>query len=114
VDKLVRIIEEIKRWSINVDTTTVGFIASSWVHSVMEKLHGHPEDTRLFELVKDTLEALTPLGLQLNLWKAQNIYFSIRKNHFAVTRKKAETGDSFSANWVKAFSKLGHYLHVKI
>ncbi|MBI5665144.1 MAG: DUF3536 domain-containing protein [Nitrospirae bacterium] len=114
VDRLGRIIEEIKRWSINVDTTTVGFIASSWVHSVMEKLHENPEHIRLFELVKDTLEALTPLCLQLNLWKAQNIYFSIRKNHFAGMKKKAETGDSFAAGWVVAFSKLGHHLHVKI
>jgi len=114
VEKMGRIIEEIKRWSINVDTTTIGFIASSWVHAVMEKLNEQPEDIRLFEMLKDTLEALTPLGLQLNLWKAQNIYFSIRKRHFPMMKKKAETGDSFSADWVGAFSKLGHYLHVKI
>lgn len=114
VEKLCRIIEEIKRWSINVDTTTVGFIASSWVHTVMERLNEQPEEMRLFELVKDTLEALTPLCLQLNLWKAQNIYFSIRKNHFTGMKKKAETGDGFSADWVEAFSKLGHCLHVKI
>jgi alpha-amylase/alpha-mannosidase (GH57 family) len=114
VEKLGRIIEEIKRWSINVDATTVGFIASAWVISVMENLHEHPEEIRLFRLVKDTLEALTPLGLQLNLWKAQNLYFSIRKNHFTGMKKKAETGDTFSAHWVEAFSKLGNYLHVKI
>ncbi len=114
VEKLRRVIEEIQRWSINVDTTTVGFIASTWAHSVMEKLDEQPEDIRLFELVKDTLEALTPLSLQLNLWKAQNIYFSIRKKHFTGMKKKAEAGDHFSANWVEAFSKLGYYLHVKI
>ncbi|MBI4682602.1 MAG: DUF3536 domain-containing protein [Nitrospirae bacterium] len=42
VEKLRRLIEEIKRWSINVDSTTVGFIASSWVHSVMKKLIAQP------------------------------------------------------------------------
>jgi hypothetical protein len=114
VEKLRRLIEVIKRWSINVDTTTIGYIASSWVHSVMEKINDQPEHIRLFELVKDTLDALTPLCLQLNLWKAQNIYFSIRKNYFAEMKKKAETGDSFSADWVEVFSKLGYYLHVKI
>ncbi|RJR21674.1 MAG: DUF3536 domain-containing protein [Nitrospiraceae bacterium] len=114
VEKLRRIIEEIKRWSINVDATTIGFIASTWTHSVMEKLSEQPEELRLFELVQETLEALAPLCLQLNLWKAQNIFFSIRKKHFAGMKKKAETGDSFSAEWVDAFSKLGYYLHVKI
>lgn len=114
VEKLRRVIEEIKRWSINVDTTTIGFIASSWVHSIMERLDEQPEDIRLFELVKDTLEALVPLTLQLNLWKAQNIYFSIRKKHFARIKKEAEAGDGFSANWIEAFSRLGYYLHVKI
>jgi alpha-amylase/alpha-mannosidase (GH57 family) len=114
VEKLGRLIEEIKRWSINVDTTTIGFIAGSWVHSIMERLNERPEEIRLFELVENTLEALTPLNLQLNLWKAQNIYFSIGKKHFAGMKKKAGSGDTFSLGWVAAFSKLGYYLHVKI
>lgn len=114
VEKLRRLIEEIKRWSINVDSTTVGFIASSWVHSVMKKLIAQPNEIRLLEMVKDTLEALTPLHLSLNLWEAQNIYFSIGKKLYDNMKMKAEEGDSFSAGWRDAFSNLGLYLHVKI
>jgi hypothetical protein len=114
VEKLRRLIEEIRRWSIKTDTTTIGFIASSWVHSVMEKLNGQPDNIQLMALLKDTLEALTPLHLPLNLWEAQNIYFSIQRKIHQRMKDEAEKGNSSSRQWMDSFSQLGYYLHIKI
>ena len=114
VERLRKLIDETKRWSIQLDTTTIGFIASSWVNSIMERLIEQPEEIRLFEKVDDTLEALTPLFLPLDLWKAQNIYLSIGRNYLEAMQEKASNKDSFAEKWVELFRKLGFYLHVKI
>ncbi len=114
VERLSRLIEETKKWSVNIDKTTIGFIASSWVHSVMERLNNQPENIYIFEIVEAALEALNQLSLPLNLWEAQNIYFSIGKNLFNKMKIDADNGDNHAKKWEEAFSKLGNHLHVKI
>ncbi|MBI5055616.1 MAG: DUF3536 domain-containing protein [Nitrospirae bacterium] len=114
IDELKKLMDEIKRWSIPLDTTTIGFVASSWITSVMERLSQQHEDVSLFEKIDTALELLKPLSLPLNLWKAQNIYFSIGRNHLDKMKEWAAKGDSLGRKWVEGFSKLGYYLHVKI
>jgi alpha-amylase/alpha-mannosidase (GH57 family) len=113
-EKLKKIMDETRRWSIKIDTTTIGFVASSWINSVMGKLNSHPEDVKLFEKIDETLELMKPFSLPLNLWNAQNIYFSIGKNIFSRMKEQARGGDAAAQKWVEGFTKLGYYLEVKI
>ncbi|GBD96530.1 MAG TPA: DUF3536 domain-containing protein [Nitrospirae bacterium] len=114
VEKLKRLIDEAGRWSVKVDSTTIGFKAGSWINSVMGKLLEQPEDMNLFEKTVDILEAIKPLSLSLNLWKAQNIYFSIGKSFYGTMKEKAEKGDDLAGKWVENFRKLGFHLQVKV
>ena len=114
IEKLKKLIDETKRWSIKIDSVTIGFIASSWVNSIMQSLKEHQEDVRLFEKIDTTLALLKPLSFPLNLWNAQNIYFSIARNTLTKMKETAQKGDDFAKHWVEGFSKLGYYLHVKV
>ncbi len=114
IEKLKRLIEETDRWSVKIDETTIGFKASTWVYSSMETLEKEPEDIKLVSLIEKTLQNLKSLNLSLNLWEAQNKYFSIGKELYDKMTKKAEEGDDDARNWVDDFSKLGSYLHVKV
>ena len=114
LEKLVRLIDEAKRWAIKIDVTTVGFVVSSWVSSIMEKLNEQPENVQLFETIDEIMGAIKPLSLSLDLWKAQNIYFSISRNFYNSMKEKAERGDTQAEHWVDDFLKLGEYLHIKI
>ncbi|MBI5408408.1 MAG: DUF3536 domain-containing protein [Nitrospirae bacterium] len=113
IEQLKKLLDETKRWSIKLDITTIGFVASLWLNSVMERLSEQYENIRLFERLDVTLELLKPLSLPLNLWKAQNIYFSIGKSHFSEMKEDASKGDTFARKWIEGFSKLGYYLQVK-
>jgi alpha-amylase/alpha-mannosidase (GH57 family) len=113
-EKLMKAIDEVKRWAIKIDTTTVGFIVSSWVESLMEQLNKEPENVQLFEKIYNVMEFIKPLSLSLDLWKAQNIYFSISKDFYQTMRTKAEKRDDNAKRWVENFIKLGNYLHVKV
>ena len=114
IEKLKRLIDETKRFSIRIDKTTLGFIASSWVNSLMEKLYQQPEDLQLFEKIDNVLGVLKPLSLPLDFWKAQNKYFLIGRNLYNKMEEKSANGDNFASKWVEVFNKLGHYLHVKV
>ena len=50
----------------------------------------------------------------LNLWQAQNIYFSIGKDLLNKMEDRVRNGDVSAKEWVNSFQRLGHYLHVKI
>jgi alpha-amylase/alpha-mannosidase (GH57 family) len=112
--KLKRLIDETQQWSITIDATTIGFKVSTWVHSVMERLHEQPEDIYLFEKITEAMEVMRPLSLSLNLWKTQNIYFTIGEGMYESMKEKAEKGDDQAAQWVDGYVKLGRYLQVKI
>ncbi|MFQ5861686.1 MAG: DUF3536 domain-containing protein [Candidatus Brocadiales bacterium] len=112
--KLESLINEAKRWSIEVDTTTIGFIACSRVNSLMEKLSRRPEDIALIEKVDNVLQLLTSLSIDLDLWKAQNIYFAIGKKFTSTMKERAKRGWYFPNQWLEAFYKLGRHLHVKV
>jgi alpha-amylase/alpha-mannosidase (GH57 family) len=114
VEKLRKLINEAEKWRIKIDTTTIGFVVSSWVNFIMKRLYQQPEDLQLFEKIDNTLEVLRPLSLSLDLWKAQNKYFSIGKNSYNTMKEKAENGDSLAKSWIESFFKLGNYLNVKV
>ncbi|MBI5740892.1 MAG: DUF3536 domain-containing protein [Nitrospirae bacterium] len=113
-ERLKKIMDETRRWYVKIDTTTIGYIASTWVNSVMERLSERPEDVGLFDTIDETFELIKPLSLSLNLWNAQNIYFSIGKNILSGMKVRAEGGDPAARKWVEGFTKLGYYLHVKV
>ena len=112
VEKLRKLINEAEKWRIKIDTTTIGFVVSSWVNFIMKRLYQQPEDLQLFEKIDNTLEVLRPLSLSLDLWKAQNKYFSIGKNSYNTMKEKAANGDSLAKSWIESFFKLGNYLNV--
>lgn len=114
VEKLKKLISESQKWPINIDKTTISFVASSWVGSIMEKVQKQPENIQLFEELDNTLELLKQLPITLDLWKAQNMYFSIGRKHCDRMREKAENGDNLAKNWVDDFLKLGDYLNVNL
>lgn len=114
LEKLQKLIDETERWTVKIDATTIGFVASSWVNSLMEKAQQQIEDIQIFEEIEKVLKILKPLSLSLDLWNAQNLYFSMGKTFYSNMQEKAAGGDASAKKWLEAFRKLGYYLHVKI
>jgi alpha-amylase/alpha-mannosidase (GH57 family) len=112
-EEIGRLVEEVKRWSLDLDRKSLGFVASQRVNSLMQGLDGTPEDTTLFETIEDVLRVLSAIPLELDLWKAQNIYFSIGTQRHDEMKKRADQGDSKAKTWLEHFTKLGEYLNVR-
>ncbi|UCH81036.1 MAG: DUF3536 domain-containing protein [Nitrospiraceae bacterium] len=112
--RLKRLIDETSRWSVRIDSTTMGFKVTTWINTSMERFSKKPDRAELPERIIDALEILKPLLLSLNLWKAQNMYFAVSQDFFRDMKEKADQGDESSKQWVGSFIKLGNYLNIKI
>jgi hypothetical protein len=108
------LIWEIKRWSFSRDKETICFAATNKIHSLMSALKENPEDVILMETIASFLENLSYLKFDLDLWRAQNICFELKKEFFEEKKVKSEQGDGRCQRWVSAFSLLADFLQVDV
>ncbi len=92
--------------------TTLGFVASKKINSLMEELSRTPEDLSLLERIETIFRILSALPLEIDLWKTQNVCFSISKQLNGGMRRSAERGDQTAKEWVEHFDNLQDYLCV--
>jgi alpha-amylase/alpha-mannosidase (GH57 family)/uncharacterized protein (UPF0216 family) len=112
-ETLEKLVEQSCRQHLQLDKTTFGFIAEERITKFVQEWAESPEDQFRLEGIIRLFMALEELGLDLNLWQAQNTYFSTGKSLMAVIAGKSE-GDEGAKRLSELFIKLGDYLKVKI
>jgi alpha-amylase/alpha-mannosidase (GH57 family) len=110
---LKTLVDAIDKWSFEVDKTIISFLATRSLTALMKQLDDSPEDLTLLETIDGALAVLERLPLTLDLWKAQNIHFSISKKFYGIKRDQAEGGDEDAGQWIERFDKLGTRLEVR-
>ncbi len=111
--KLQKIIGEVNRWSFQRDRITLGFVTSRKINQLMAMLLEKPEDLHLLQTIETLLSLVTPLFLDLDLWKAQNIYFQLCQKYYKEKQQKIDGEDDKTKKWLKLVERLGHFLDVK-
>jgi hypothetical protein len=106
------LVQEMKRWAFKRDQAGFGFVASKRLSQLMQKLEEHPEDIILMEKITVVFELLEQLNLDTDLWKAQNIYFSMARRIYPDILSQCEH-DELAQRWVAWFERLGDVLQVK-
>ncbi len=114
LNQLKRIVDNIKRWSIDLDRVTIGYVASKKFNRLMVRFSKSSENIALLESLETTLKILSSLPLQWDLWQAQNIYFSMSRKVRKKMQEKAAERDEMATKWLEHFHNLGNYLKVKI
>jgi len=113
ITRLKLLVEEMKRWSFKRDHANFAFLASERISALMKRFNDHPENIHLLEKIISILELLITLNLDLETWKAQNIYFSMGSKVYPDINSQAEK-DDLANRWVKLFEHLGDILQVNI
>jgi len=68
----------------------------------------------LFEKIERVMKMLRLLPVKLNIWKAQNTYFTIGKNLHNSMSEKAGKGNEFAERWLDIFHRVGYYIQVRV
>lgn len=114
VERLEQLIHEAKRWHLEIDKETIGFVAKDWLNAFMGKVQQHPEEVSSYEKAGKVLGLLTSLSVEPDLWRAQNIYFAIGKKLYSTMKEKADGGDDLARRWSEVFGQLGSRLRVSV
>jgi hypothetical protein len=113
-ERIGQLIEDARKWAIEVDRVLIGFFFSSWVSRQIEKLIQGPEDLPRLDRIRTILGLMGKLLETPNLWKAQNLYFSVKEDLYGTMRQRAEKGEEFAKNWAEGFRQLGNALRIKV
>ncbi len=114
LDKLERIAQEIRRWTFTRDKENLGFVASKRIEKLMTQFYANPHDIDLGRTIATVLRILRMLSLNLDLWKPQNLYFSMTKTIYPAMQEKIKNGNTAAEDWVAGFENLGRYLKVAV
>ncbi len=113
-DKLQNLLLEVQYWSVELDKSTLGFIGSRRLNSLMERLNEDPGDFKIINELIDSLKVLQELDIDLNLWKAQNILFSLMKENYKKYSGDARVGNKEHIEWLIKINELQKKLEVNI
>lgn len=83
--RIESLIEEIKKWSFEIDKPPIEIAASRKITSLMDAFRQSPQAAVLAQ-VERLLKASESLSLNVDVWKAQNILFEVGRNLSAKMR----------------------------
>lgn len=113
IEKISKITDAIRKWEVSIDRSSLGYQATGRLNRIMQQLREDPENPQLMEEITAKVGAFYRLGLELDLWKAQNLLFEIKRNVFDEHQKKAKRGTKLAQKWMEAFHQLENALQVK-
>ncbi len=114
LNELKRLVGEVQKWKFDVDRTTLSFIASRKINSLMVEFSNSPMDVALLGVIDGMFTTLEPMSLQLDLWQAQKNLFLVNRGTFGLVMKKVEGGDRDAIRWMEHFESLGDHLRVRV
>jgi hypothetical protein len=113
-DKLQNLLNEVRFWSVELDKPTLSYVGSKRLVSLFEKLEKNPEEIILIDEIINSVRILKELTIELNVWKAQNILFSIIRNSYKKFEDEAREGDKKLIEWIDKINELQEILEVNI
>ncbi len=110
---LRRVADLISRFSLAVDKSAIDLTVTQTLNSLANSFTAEPENPLHLERIAEVLEAVSPLGLEMNLWRVQNIFFKVGLPIASAKTGLAASGDAEAGRWVVLFEKASDHLKVK-
>jgi alpha-amylase/alpha-mannosidase (GH57 family) len=97
---------------VAVDAATLEFAFRHNLEKMAQRLAADPSEASL-KLLQNAASVIQFLPFAVDLWKVQNIYYSLLTNLFALRQSQAR-GDAAAAAWIESFRRLGQQLGIKV
>jgi hypothetical protein len=104
---LYALAEEVEKLGLILDDPMLPLAAGRQLLHQMEKLSRTPRNMALLLTIIETLEVLQAFPLEVDLWKAQNLYWET--HHALIPLPGGENGE-----WQESFLRLGDLLQVRV
>lgn len=106
-----RLLDEARARKVNLDTTTLEYTFHRTVASLAEAVVRDPSALNLGRLM-DAVALRQSLPFEVDLWRAQNVYFGLRARTEPDVRRKANAGEPMALQWMQSFESLRERLGI--
>lgn len=111
--RIAELIRHAHAWQLSIDRTTIAFLVHNRIDELMVDFAVNPESPKMLLVLRDLIESVAPLNLELAPRKAQNILFFTRPELIGQKQEAARRGDPEAEKWIKAYIAVCEYLHVE-
>ncbi len=111
-ERIERLAREMKRWGFVRDKEGINLVATQKLDYLMNRLTRYSRDTGLLHTLCEFLRVCEILPLNLDVWRAQNIYFSMSQRLYQKMKAQTQDGDADVRLWVMEFERLSRFLKV--
>ena len=80
---------------------------------ILGEIQTEPKDLSGLKKADDLLNTLKAFPVDLNLWRSQNIYFTLCQNLARVMQEREKSGDPLARQWMELMKNIGSHLSVK-
>lgn len=114
LEKLNGLLQEVERWSINIDQTAFQFKVVEWINRVMEEVRKTPFQVKSLLEITGVLKKMKDFEIELNLWAAQNAFFDIKQEISPSLKKNMALKEEDREIWWKPIKELGEMLKIDL
>ena len=114
VERSKVLLDEAKRWNIDVDTEGLGYLLSQTLEQMMARSLSDPNNLDMLQSLVAALELVRSLPFKVDLWKVQNLYYQMLDTEYSGLSQKTKQGDQRAAQWIAGFESLGELLSIKV
>ncbi len=112
-EHITAVLNEAKNLDIPFDREGLGYALRQTVERMAERLRSRPEDLSLLENLEKATGLARAVPFEVDLWKAQNIYYKLLQKVYPELRRQAEKGEEDAKAWISRFNSLGENLKVR-
>jgi hypothetical protein len=105
--KLRNLIEEARSRNGQVLDSRISFVVKNRMERLINELAANPAEVERMNVLDQLAQLVMPLPLGLNLWKVQNLYWSLLQNTAVEAQGGPAAGEGAEKLWMDRFLKLG-------
>ncbi|MFW6075941.1 MAG: DUF3536 domain-containing protein [Chloroflexota bacterium] len=114
LNEIENLLEEVRQWNIQLDQEELAYVLSQTIDQIAAEFGENPEDAEILDRLSSFVQVARGLPFEVNLWKAQNVYYDVLQRDYAAQLASSENGDAEESDWVAKFRELGELLAVKV
>lgn len=111
VIRLQALVKEVEKWNIELDRTSLQYVAADHLHFFMQIMELKPQDYELLRLVLRKLTLFNRLSLEINLYKVQNSYYKIISRFDEILEKLGDDRDA-KLRLTQTYKQLGDLINM--
>jgi hypothetical protein len=113
-EQIESLLTEANEMGIALDAGVLELTFRKTIEGMLEGLFNDPTNISRMKRIEAALELLGSLPFQVNLWKAQNIFYEMLQGVYAEFEQKADEGDKKAREYLKHFKGIGDKLYVSV